>query len=261
MGIRYKEAEGPDSRGDISKISFDDGSVCSYRIIKSDRRTMALQVTKAGEVFVRLPRRLPFRAGHELVQKNKDWIFAQVEKIRRASERTNAFHWTEGTFVLLFGNNRLLHIKPDNKKKAFCVQDTKEGLVVSGPVAAYEEEALESVVKEAVKLWYRREAKRYLEEKTASWSAVMHVDYGKIAVRDQATRWGSCSARGNLNFNWRLVLLPEELADYVVVHELAHRIQMNHSRAFWEIVEKELPDYRLRRRELKRYEGEIYQRY
>ena len=261
LGIRYKEAEGPDSRGDTGKIPFDDGSICSYRIIKSDRRTMALQVTKAGEVFVRLPRRLPFRAGHELAQKNKDWIFAQVEKIRRASERKNAFHWREGTSVLLYGNNRLLHIKPDNKKKAFCVQDTKEGLVVSGPVASYEEEALESSVKEAVKLWYRREARGYLEAKASSWSAVMNVGYGKIAIRDQATRWGSCSARGNLNFNWRLVLLPEELADYVVVHELAHRIQMNHSRAFWEIVEKELPDYRLRRRELKRYEGEIYQRY
>lgn len=261
MGIRYKEAEGPDSRGETGVISFDDGSVYSYRIKKSDRRTMALQVTKAGEVFVRLPRRLPFRAGHELVQKNKDWIFVQVEKIRRATERENAFHWTEGASVLLYGNSRILHVKLDHKKKAFCVQDTKEGLVVSGPVESKEENAQEAAVKEAVKLWYRREARGYLEAKASSWSAVMNVDYGKIAIRDQATRWGSCSARGNLNFNWRLVLLPEELADYVVVHELAHRIQMNHSQAFWEIVEKELPDYRLRRRELKRYESEIYQRY
>lgn len=133
--------------------------------------------------------------------------------------------------------------------------------MVSGPAASYEEKELEAAVKEAVKLWYRREARGYLEAKAATWSAIMNVDYGKIAIRDQATRWGSCSARGNLNFNWRLVLLPEELADYVVVHELAHRIQMNHSNAFWEIVERELPDYRLRRRELRRYEGEIYQKY
>ncbi|WP_313183153.1 M48 family metallopeptidase [Lacrimispora sp.] len=261
MGIRYLEAKGHDSREETGVISFVDGSACSYRIIKSDRRTMALQVTKAGEVFVRLPRRLPFKAGHELVLKNRDWVFAQVEKIRIASEKKSAFHWTEGASVLLYGDCRLLHIKSDPKKKAFCVQDTKEGLVVSGPVSSYEENELEAAVKEAVKLWYRREARGYLESKAASWSAFMKVDYGKIAIRDQATRWGSCSARGNLNFNWRLVLLPEELADYVVVHELAHRLQMNHSPAFWEIVERELPDYRLRRRELRRYEGEVYQKY
>lgn len=255
------EAKGPDSRGETGVISFGDGSTCSYRIIKSDRRTMALQVTKAGEVIVRLPRRLPFKAGHELAQKNRDWVFAQVEKIRIASERRTDFHWTEGVSVLLYGNSRLLHMKYDHKKKAFCVEDTKEGLVVSGPFTSYEEKEQEAAVKEAVKLWYRREARGYLEEKAASWSAFMNVDYGKITIRDQATRWGSCSASGNLNFNWRLVLLPEELADYVVVHELAHRIQMNHSNAFWEIVERELPDYRLRRRELKRYEGEIYQKY
>ncbi|WP_242941279.1 M48 family metallopeptidase [Lacrimispora sphenoides] len=261
MGIRDMEAKGPDSRGETGVISFVDGSECSYRIIKSDRRTMALQVTKAGEVFVRLPRRLPFKAGHELAQKNRDWVFAQVEKIRIASQRRTDFHWTEGASVLLYGKCRILHIKSDHKKKAFCIQDTKEELVVSGPAASYEEKELEAAVKEAVKLWYRREARGYLEAKAATWSAIMNVDYGKIAIRDQATRWGSCSARGNLNFNWRLVLLPEELADYVVVHELAHRIQMNHSNAFWEIVERELPDYRLRRRELRRYEGEIYQKY
>jgi len=261
LGITYMEAKGPDSRGETGVITFADGNTCSYRIIKSDRRTMALQVTKAGEVFVRLPRRLLFKAGHELAQKNRDWVFAQVEKIRMASERRADFHWTEGASVLLYGNSRLLHIKSDHRKKAFCVKDTKEGLVVSGPVVSYEEKEQEAAVKEAVKLWYRREARGYLEAKASSWSAVMNVGYGKIAVRDQATRWGSCSARGNLNFNWRLVLLPEELADYVVVHELAHRIQMNHSNAFWEIVERELPDYRLRRRELKHYESEIYQKY
>ncbi|WP_349946401.1 SprT family zinc-dependent metalloprotease [Lacrimispora sp. BS-2] len=261
MGIRYMESETPDSRRETGVISFDDGSSYSYKIIKSDRRTMALQVTKKGEVFVRLPGCLPFRAGHELVQKNKDWVFMQVEKIQRAIEQKNAFHWEEGALVLLYGNSRILHVEPDNKKKAICIQDTKESLVVSGPMASHEEKEQEAAVKEAVKLWYRREARRYLEEKAARWSAVMEVDYGKIAIRDQATRWGSCSARGNLNFNWRLVLLPEELADYVVVHELAHRIQMNHSHAFWAVVERVLPDYRLRRRELKRYEAEIYQKY
>lgn len=242
-------------------ISFDNGSTCSYQIIKSDRRTMALQVTKEGEVFVRLPACLPFPAGHELVRKNKDWVLAKVEKVRKALDQREAFHWEEGAFVLLYGNRRILHVESDSKRKTFCVQEIEESLVLYAPVKSRGEEWPEMAVKEAVKLWYRQEARRYLEEKTARWSAIMKVDYGRIAVRDQATRWGSCSARGNLNFNWRLVLLPEKLADYLVVHELAHRIHMNHSHAFWQVVERELPDYRLRRSELKRYEAEIYQKY
>ncbi|WP_242647778.1 M48 family metallopeptidase [Lacrimispora saccharolytica] len=250
-----------DSRKERGMVSFDDGSTCYYRIIQSDRRTLALQVTKTGEVFVRIPNRLAFRTGHELVQKNRDWVFAQLARVRTPREQQESFHWADGASLLLYGHHRVLVVNPDHKKKSFCVQATKERLVVSCPGGPYEEKEREEALEEAVKLWYKQEARRYLAEKTARWSAVMKVDYGRIAIRNQATRWGSCSSRGNLNFNWRLVLLPEELADYVVVHELAHRIHMNHSHAFWEVVERELPDYRLRRRELKGYEAEVYQKY
>ena len=94
-------------------------------------------------------------------------------------------------------------------------------------------------------------AKRIFPERTAYFAKRMGVDYGRITIREQKTRWGSCSSKGNLNFNWKLVLLDPELLDYVVVHELAHRREMNHSVAFWKVVESELPDYRERRRRLK----------
>ena len=94
-------------------------------------------------------------------------------------------------------------------------------------------------------------AKRIFPERTAYFAKRMDVDYGRITIREQKTRWGSCSSKGNLNFNWKLVLLAPELLDYVVVHELAHRREMNHSKNFWKIVEAELPDYRERRRRLK----------
>ncbi|MCD8103830.1 MAG: M48 family metallopeptidase [Lachnospiraceae bacterium] len=91
----------------------------------------------------------------------------------------------------------------------------------------------------------------YLPQRVAYYAARMGVNYGRITIREQKTRWGSCSSAGNLNFNWKLMLVPPELLDYVVVHELAHRREMNHSPQFWAIVEKELPDYRERRRRLK----------
>ncbi|MCC8045095.1 MAG: M48 family metallopeptidase [Clostridiales bacterium] len=90
-----------------------------------------------------------------------------------------------------------------------------------------------------------------IPKRVAYYAARMGVTYGRITIREQKTRWGSCSSAGNLNFNWKLMLLPPELLDYVVVHELAHRKEMNHSPQFWAIVEKEMPDYRERRRRLK----------
>ena len=87
-------------------------------------------------------------------------------------------------------------------------------------------------------------AKRIFPERTAYFALRMGVDYGRITIREQKTRWGSCSSKGNLNFNCLLMLMPPEVIDYVVVHELCHRKQMNHSKAFWKEVEKILPNYK-----------------
>ncbi len=102
------------------------------------------------------------------------------------------------------------------------------------------------------------ERKRYMEtardiftQKTAYYARIMGVTYGRITIREQKTRWGSCSAAGNLNFNWRLILAPEPVLDYVVIHELAHRREMNHSKAFYDVVESVLPDYKEARKWLR----------
>ena len=94
-------------------------------------------------------------------------------------------------------------------------------------------------------------AARLLPERAAHFAPLVGVSYGRITIRSQRTRWGSCSAKGNLNFNRLLVLCPLEVLDYVVVHELCHRREMNHSAAFWAEVEKYCPDYRIHREWLK----------
>lgn len=107
-----------------------------------------------------------------------------------------------------------------------------------------------TVITEAMRKQGVRRAVEHIPERVAHYASIMGVSYGRITIREQKTRWGSCSDKGNLNFNWKLVLMPEEVLDYVVVHELAHRKEMNHSKEFWKIVEKVFPDYKERRKTL-----------
>lgn len=92
------------------------------------------------------------------------------------------------------------------------------------------------------------------EKRVQFYCDIMNVSVGRITIRNQKTRWGSCSSKGNVNFNYQLYYMPQELMDYVIVHELSHRRHMNHSAEFWEEVEKYCPEYRTYRKQLKGYE-------
>lgn len=98
---------------------------------------------------------------------------------------------------------------------------------------------------------HKKYARKIFEAKVAYYNQFTGGNYTSITIRDQKTRWGSCSGRGTLSFNWRLILAPPEILDYVVVHELCHLTHMNHSKEFWELVESVIPDYKTKRKWLK----------
>jgi predicted metal-dependent hydrolase len=105
--------------------------------------------------------------------------------------------------------------------------------------------------------WYRGRARSAITDAVVRDAERLGVRYTQLAVRDQRTRWGSCSSRGTLSFNWRLVLAPIEVLEYVVVHELCHLVQHNHSRAFWQLVEQARPGYGAERDWLRRHGPEL----
>ena len=105
-----------------------------------------------------------------------------------------------------------------------------------------------------------KKARTVLPERANYYASILHVDYHKITIRKQHTRWGSCSSKGNLNFNYLLMLSPDDVINYVVVHELCHRIEMNHSKNFWKLVASVLPDYQTSRAWLKKNGSILMQR-
>ena len=110
---------------------------------------------------------------------------------------------------------------------------------------------------EKERLEYRKKAKLVFRERADYFASSMGLSFNRIAIREQRTRWGSCSSKKNLNFNWKLLLAPPQVLDYVVVHELCHLKQMNHSKAFWTEVEAVLPDYKERKRWLRENGAEL----
>ena len=166
-----------------------------YRIIRSRRKTVAIEITPQGNILVRCPNRIPRRQIHAFVESKAGWIRNHLEKF---ASRPHA-----------------------------------------APMPPEQHQAL------------IRSAKAYLPDRVRFWSGQTGISCSRITIRSQHTRWGSCSAKGNLNFNCLLMLCPEAVQDYVVIHELCHRKEMNHSPAFWSEVEKHCPDYRIHRKWLK----------
>ena len=179
-------------------------------LIRSRRKSLAIEITPELQVVVRAPARMPVREINAFVQEKDDWIHALLQQMA--------------------------------EKKRLREQYREQAL---------SKEELQELATQAMKL---------IPQKVHYYAQIIGVTYGRITIRNQRTRWGSCSGKGNLNFNSLLLLMPEEVLDYVVVHELCHRKEMNHSARFWEEVEKILPDYRQRRKWLKDNGGRIMDR-
>ena len=163
-----------------------------YTLVRSKRKTAAIQITPAGEVVLRCPERMPKREAEAFLRSKRDWIEKHLSAMTPVE-----------------------------------------------PLSADERD------------WLVDAAKEDIPPRVTRLAALIGVSCGRVTIRSQKSRWGSCSAAGNLNFNCLLMLCPEEVRDYVVIHELCHRKEMNHSPAFWAQVEKACPDYRLHRQWLK----------
>lgn len=220
------------------------GKPVTYTLKRSDkRRSIGLRIDDSG-LTVSMPLRASEKWLHTVLNEKADWV---VEKLGSWQSRKPAEQeWRDGASLPFRGETFTLRIIP--------------GLFNSPPQIRGEQLHVhmvdisdESRIEKLVTLWYRREAEQVFGECVAHYAPLMGVMPKQIKLSSAKTQWGSCTSRGVVRFNWQLVRMPLHLIDYVVVHELAHLVEMNHSAAFWRVVENACPDYAKYRAELRTY--------
>lgn len=230
--------------------------VISYRIRKSKKAKHINIMVKVDVIEVVAPAGIADKKIISLVESKREWIFHTVERLKLLNPRTDTKRdLLSGVNLSFKGQNYSLQIA-EHEGRLTRVNLESKGFVVSVnkdlPLQQRQDE-----VRAKLEQWYKNQAKELIFTLLEQNRPKLGVQYNEVRIKDQKTRWGSCSGLGNLNFNWRLVMAPVHVVEYVVVHELCHLKQMNHSREFWQLVARLIPDYADRRKWLKQHGAEL----
>lgn len=208
-----------------------------YSVRRSARaRTIRLRITPHAGLEVVIPADIDGLDIESLLRERAAWI---LKHQARLAPVTDSRQFQAGARLPFLGREYTLEILAKTRGQRASVSLHSDRLVVRPPAQSAPDAA-----RAALEAWYRAEARRYLTARAAELAQQHGFTYQRLTIKGQQTRWGSCSSRGNLNFNWRLMMAPPAAIDYVIIHELCHLREMNHSRRFWALVGRCCPDYR-----------------
>lgn len=209
------------------------------KIIRSKRRTIALEIGQDASLLVRAPYRTPLAFIEKIVIEKHFWIKGRQAFVREKGNALTPKKFVNGEEFLYLGKLHKLELVDElNNTMAF----NNSFQISQGNLSA---------AKELLTAWYKEEACRKISERVSFYSSLSGLSCTKIRISEAQKRWGSCSSKGNLNFSWRLIMAPLSVIDYVVVHELAHLEHKNHAKSFWDKVKAIMPEYSQYRKWLK----------
>ncbi|MCZ7556562.1 MAG: M48 family metallopeptidase [Bacteroidia bacterium] len=224
------------------------GVAIEYRLLKTrQNRHMRLTVSSSTGVRVSAPRGCPETAMHALVREKADWILHKLGEYEEQRRNRPGITFQHGETVPLHGETLTLKVGRWNSRKGRVRLEAGE-LHLDLPSGINDSDRL---VRPLCEAWLRNYARWYLTRRCTELAAGMGLSPTRIAVRRQTSKWGSCTAKGSISLNILLVCLPRAVCDYVLIHELAHLQELNHSRKFWQLVELHCPDYRQLRQTLR----------
>ena len=220
----------------------------SYTLKRSpNRRSIGLRIDDAG-LTVSMPLRASEKWLHNVLQEKAHWV---VDKLNNwQSKKSAPQQWLDGSPLLFRGETFTLRIVPS----LFAAPAQLHGAELIVHVV---DGGNQAAVEKAVTHWYRHEAEQVFKEFVEHFAPLMQVAPREVKLSSARTQWGSCTSRGVVRLNWQLVTMPLHLIDYVVVHELAHLVEMNHSAAFWAVVEGGCPEYAKCRAELRKWSPNV----
>ncbi len=232
-----------------------DGERVNYVLQRSRRRrkTIQLQVDPDIGVKVLVPHAMLIRDVEDFILRRSDWLLKHLEKV---SASQSGADWSKGGELSFRGRQLQVQVevrKPTESSPIITptIAKSLEGCTIFVTIpAGVGVDNLSHTVKEVLVDWYRREAIDHLTSRTQRFASVMGVQPSAVKVSNARKRWGSCSNKGSINYNWRLTMLDDELIDYVVVHELSHIKVMDHSSAFWQEVASIIPEWKRLRQKL-----------
>lgn len=217
-------------------------SIAISRIIRSKRRSIALVVEHDATLTVRAPHRVSDAYINELVMKKRVWIEEKKHQMLSLGV-VKEKQYVDGEVFLFLGKEYTL---------TFCYGKSIE-LIEQGGVMLFPRKFLMSP-KRAMLAWYKKMAYMVIKERVSVYEQISSWKHSSLTITSARTRWGSCGGDGAINFSWRLMMVPLSSVDYVVVHELAHIKERNHSARFWSAVEHVLPHYQEEEKRLKQYQ-------
>ena len=211
-----------------------------YELIRSKRKTIAISFDRDGNLCVKAPYFVSKRTIEQFVKEKEDWILATAKRLKnqKMQEIANRKKLENGDILSYLGDKKVLTVLREERQRGKVIS-TPGRMIMHIPYDADYE-----MKKQLLEKWYRKEAADILSVKAEEFSKQLKVTYKDIRIKDQKSRWGSCSSKGNLNFNYKIIMAPEVVCDYVVIHELCHLVHMNHSPEFWALVESICPGYK-----------------
>ena len=222
-------------------------SEIEYTVRRSDRARHARIVVGPDGVEVVVPRRMAMRHVEPFVREKHRWIERTLRRYREAEEVVPAAKLEDGGFVPYLGERLELWVDVEPGRQRPHV--ARRGFVLHVKVGERGPDA----VRRALEAWFRRRARDEVESRLDAAVARAGTSYARLSIRGQRTRWASCSSSGAMSFNWRLLLAPPEILDYVVEHEVAHIEVLDHSPRFWRLLGSRGPGYREHERWLRRH--------
>ncbi|MDE2853358.1 MAG: SprT family zinc-dependent metalloprotease [Chloroflexota bacterium] len=217
------------------------GHVIAYRLRRSNRaRRISIRFMPQSGFEIVYPREKAKSDAMAFFQQKqawvlKTWIEAQAKNTMAMREQ----RYVDGAELLYFGDKITLKLHEDGEAARFSLRDSRLEVVLPQQL-----QADQRLLRNIIEVFYRQQAKRYLPPRTRQLAQLHGFSYNQVRIKNQKTRWGSCSSKRNINLNLRLMMAPDAAIDYVIIHELCHLRELNHSAAFWALVESYCPKYR-----------------